>query len=125
LLAEDVAVGRSQWQAIVRPVVVAQVVNDLRQIRWLSPMPVVDSARPFIKAAPAPLLSALVAMALMRKRRVFTGLNVEVAVRRLWLCRQSTRNSMFASRGCLLTWLSAPPVEPRPNSMDDPRSSPS
>ena len=30
----------------------------------------------------------------------------------------------FASTGCLLTWLTTPPVEPRPNSIDaEPRSS--
>jgi hypothetical protein len=61
----------------------------------------------------------------MRKRRFFTGFNVEVAGQTFVAVPPKYPKPHVRIASSLLTWLSAPPVEPRPNSMDDPRSSPS
>ena len=81
---------------------------------------------PYLSIA-LPQLSAVVVITLMRSADVSDGLEVEVAGAAEVAAGADGRRDTslaFASNGCLLTWLTTPPVEPRPNSIDaEPRSS--
>ena len=69
---------------------------------------------------PAPLLSALVAMALMRTAAFspVRMLKSPVTRRKSWLPSVVETSCSVIRRGTLLTWFTAPPVEPRPNSIE-------
>ena len=80
----------------------------------------------FSMLLPEPLLSAVVLIA-FRRRAAFSPVRMlksPVMRRYWWLPRVRSTWCESIRRGALLTWLTAPPVEPRPNSIDaEPRSS--